>query len=219
MRPIAAVALALTARPQPALLSALSGQVIDSTNEYRALAAKLKLRTPVPQLVDGTFGPLLKALEIPIYNEEVVVKYMDRMAAVHARTATHRYHDNHFMGNHAGWLWRPLRVEDRIDLGDLCWGTSLKTDRSETKIIQPSSNYYHKDVSSTYDHAVPFHALQKIDLIEENYKQPVGFVVSDYAPLPERKPDPFLMAVLPTGSRFIIDFWDEPGFGIMDMVK
>ncbi len=38
-------------------------------------------------------------------------------------------------------------------------------------------------------------------------------------------PDPFLMAVIPNSAvahgkgRFIIDVWDEPGFGISRMVK
>jgi len=38
-------------------------------------------------------------------------------------------------------------------------------------------------------------------------------------------PDPFLMAVVPNPNlargigRFVIDFWDEPGFGIEHMLK
>ena len=50
-------------------------------------------------------------------------------------------------------------------------------------------------------------------------------MVTDYATKPEFKPDPFLMAVVPglsdytNGGRFVIDFWDEPGFGIERMLK
>jgi hypothetical protein len=39
------------------------------------------------------------------------------------------------------------------------------------------------------------------------------------------RPDPFLMAVIPNPElehgkgRFVIDVWDEPGFGIGSMVK
>lgn len=45
------------------------------------------------------------------------------------------------------------------------------------------------------------------------------------SPAPAFRADPFLMAVVPNAKvregvgRFIIDFWDEPGFGIDQMLK
>ena len=76
-----------------------------------------------------------------------------------------------------------------------------------------------------YKHTVPMHALKKVALIEREYKGDVAFFVCDYAPAPQYNPDPFLMAVVPNPNvsdgigRFIIDFWDEPGFGIERMIK
>lgn len=78
-----------------------------------------------------------------------------------------------------------------------------------------------------YDKTIPLHALRKVAAIERDFKTaPVSFFVCDYAPAPEiEHPDPFLMAAIDNPKlgigvgRFIIDFWDEPGFGIDRMVK
>ena len=75
--------------------------------------------------------------------------------------------------------------------------------------------------ATAYDKLVPLHALRKVAAIEAEFKEPVSFFVCDYAPAPHIEyPDPFLMAVINNGNlakgvgRFVIDFWDEPGFGI-----
>jgi hypothetical protein len=80
--------------------------------------------------------------------------------------------------------------------------------------------------SMPYDRAVPVHALRKVSLIEKSFKGDVGFLVNDYALAPHIvNPDPFLMVVIPNPKlnlgigRFVIDFWDEPGFGIEQMIK
>lgn len=72
-----------------------------------------------------------------------------------------------------------------------------------------------------YDKLVPLHALKKVKLIEECFKDIVAFFVCDYAPAPHiQYPDPFLMAIIDNPNlasgegRFVIDFWDEPGFGL-----
>lgn len=77
-----------------------------------------------------------------------------------------------------------------------------------------------------YDKTVPLHALKKVALIEKDFVGDVAFFVCDYATLPAIKyPDPFLMAVMPNNlvsrgtGRFVIDFWDEPGFGIAKQIK
>lgn len=76
----------------------------------------------------------------------------------------------------------------------------------------------------TYDKTIPIHALKKVVAVEKEFtKAPVHFFVCDYAVAPQVEyPDPFLMAVIPCDNdsqargvgRFIIDFWDEPGFGL-----
>jgi hypothetical protein len=80
--------------------------------------------------------------------------------------------------------------------------------------------------ASAYDRTIPLHAVRKIAQIEKGFKGDVAFFVCDYALAPAiQYPDPFLMAVVPNPKanigvgRFIIDFWDEPGFGIEHMVK
>jgi hypothetical protein len=79
-----------------------------------------------------------------------------------------------------------------------------------------------------YTRTLPLHALKKIALVEKNFKAgPVVFLVTDYCMVPHIvvNPDPFLMAIIPNSAvahgkgRFIIDVWDEPGFGIERMVK
>lgn len=78
-----------------------------------------------------------------------------------------------------------------------------------------------------YDKTIPLHALRKIAVIERDFKTaPVSFFVCDYATAPQiEHPDPFLMAAIDNPKlgigigRFIIDFWDEPGFGLVQMLK
>ena len=99
---------------------------------------------------------------------------------------------------------------------------------------QPPSGWYphavpaHRAAGSTmpYDRAVPIHALRKVAMIEKAFKGDVGFLVNDYALAAHIvNPDPFLMVVIPNPKlnigigRFVIDFWDEPGFGIEQMIK
>jgi len=80
--------------------------------------------------------------------------------------------------------------------------------------------------SRPYDRTIPLHAVRKVAQIEKGFKGDVAFFVCDYQLAPAiQYPDPFLMAVVPNPQvrlgvgRFIIDFWDEPGFGIEHMVK
>jgi hypothetical protein len=61
--------------------------------------------------------------------------------------------------------------------------------------------------------------------IEAEFKEPVSFFICDYAPAPHiEHPDPFLMAVINNAQlskgvgRFVIDFWDEPGFGLEQQI-
>lgn len=82
--------------------------------------------------------------------------------------------------------------------------------------------------SPVYTRTLPIHALKKIAAIEREFKGGnVVFLVTDYTVASHVviNPDPFLMAVIPNSAvahgkgRFIIDVWDEPGFGIERMLK
>jgi hypothetical protein len=107
----------------------------------------------------------------------------------------------------------------------------------------PASDYY-SDKTRPYTRIIPLHALKKIALIERGFHpDKARFLVSDYVPVPHTiiktevakpvplpppprvNPDPFLMAVIPNGDvghgvgTFIIDVWDEPGFGLEQCLK
>lgn len=93
--------------------------------------------------------------------------------------------------------------------------------------VTPASDYYFAG-NAVYARTIPLHALEKIALVEREFGVgKVKFLVTDYKVLPHVviNPDPFLMAVVPNAElvrgkgRFVIDVWDEPGFGIARMVK
>jgi hypothetical protein len=82
-------------------------------------------------------------------------------------------------------------------------------------------------LSPTYTRTIPLHALHKIALIEREFPGKVVFLVTEYTTTAHEyipRPDPFLMAVIPNlgvahgKGRFIIDVWDEPGFGLAEML-
>lgn len=94
--------------------------------------------------------------------------------------------------------------------------------------ITPASDYYAGIEAKVYDRTIPIHALKKIARIEREFGAgKVVFMITDYVTQPHVviNPDPFLMAVVPNKDvgkgvgRFVIDVWDEPGFGIAQMLK
>jgi len=97
-----------------------------------------------------------------------------------------------------------------------------------TSGVTPASDYYDSGQCIAYTRTIPLHALKKIALVEKHFgRDKVAFLVTDYTTQPHVvvNPDPFLMAIVPNAhvgggkGRFIIDVWDEPGFGIAQMVK
>jgi len=94
---------------------------------------------------------------------------------------------------------------------------------------KPGSDFYNNAAVALYRRAIPLHALRKIALIEKEFDGPIRpvFMVTEYTTEAQVviRPDPFLMAVIPNElvaqghGRFIIDVWDEPGFGIERMLK
>lgn len=195
---------------------------------YAAVAKEVGVE--VPQLVVHDFMGVMEKKNLPVYNRAEVVSYMDAKAAKD--------------GNGFGWEWKAIRRKDAALMKKLTFGTpshtvfldkngdemrdmftmmfvrSVSDDRQR---ITPASDYFNGESAKVYEQAIPMRALQRIAAIERDYQAPVCFVVSDYATEPHIKPDPFLMAVLPNvpveQGCFVIDFWDEPGFGIEAMCK
>ena len=61
-----------------------------------------------------------------------------------------------------------------------------------------------------YPHAVPLHALLKVEELEDEFTPgALQFVVSDYEAV---KPDPFLLVTAAGLPNYVIDVWDEPNF-------
>lgn len=174
-----------------------------------------------------SFKAFLRQKDWSIFSLDTVIKYMDEKAKEESEAQ-------------AGWHWRPLREKD--DISEVEFGR--KAFRRDTYVQSASDHYQgphfvYQDVwnnsrqnsqservpasasAAPYDKLVPLHALRKVAAIETEYRKPVSFFVCDYAPAPHIEyPDPFLMAVVNNArlskgvGRFVIDFWDEPGFGL-----
>jgi len=160
----------------------------DELKEYTELAQKAGVY--VSQLVMHRFSRFLNDRDIPVFNLDEVVKYMD----VKARE----------LGK--GWYWHPLRPKDRI-------GSAFGTYEGAP------SDYYHPNNTGVYGKPIPLHALKKVVLIEEHFHDEVKMFVSDYA---VKHPDPFLMALIEGDRlvhRYVIDIWNEPGFGLIQQLK
>lgn len=203
----------------------------DHLAEYAELAASIGV-TP-PEIGIESFKDFLSQNDIPIFSLTEVIAYMDDKAAKESKEK-------------CGWEWHPLRVADHIR--DSRFGTEAKRTyegRADRQVYtQPASDFYlgphqahHMGMggqtmawehsgSRVYDKTVPLHALRKVSLIGKHFKDSVKFFVCDYALAPAiQYPDPFLMAVVPNAAldkgvgRFIVDFWDEPGFGLEQQLK
>jgi len=190
--------------------------------EYAQLAAQIGIK-PLHAAIE-CFRVFLVKHGITVFSSTEVVGYMDELSKKEGTEG-------------AGWEWRPLRNKDQLD--SITFGRKGQRTRNS---VTPASDYYrglnlreydanrgdYVEASPIppYDRLIPLHALRKVALIEREFKEQVAFFVSDYAPLPEIEyPDPFLMAIVPNPDiklgkgRFIIDFWDEPGFGLEKQLK
>ena len=207
--------------------------------EYRTVAAEVGLASSDLQVEE--FRHYLAQADIPTFNLQEVIKYMDDIAAKDNPTGL-------------GWHWCPVRPKDAGVA--LTWGRPSEHHyHSHNNLKTPASDFYEshrfaewrrvddfqrrnggpghpthwKDMPSpAYTRTIPLHALKKIAKIEKEYKSsPVLFLVTDYTTQPHIivNPDPFLMAVIPNSAvahgkgRFVIDVWDEPGFGLDKMLK
>lgn len=206
-------------KPKPKVLSGVES--VAGMDEYMKVAATVGVHVP-DRLRESKLAQVLHALDYPVYNHDEVVKYMERKAKRD--------------GAEIGWGWRALRVSDVLESD---WGTravyredKLRKRCSDSFLTSRNGRAY----TAPYGHAIPLHALQRIAAIEAAYPPLVGgvhgdrkysFHVSDYAMKDDalhERPDPFLMVVdrtvrLSKETMFIIDFWDEPGFGLEQMLK
>jgi hypothetical protein len=173
--------------------------------EYVELAAQVGIAPP--DLVIEEFKSFLNQHDMPVFNLQEVIAYMDEKAKKESK-------------NKAGWHWCPLRKKDQLNVILGVASSWITSDR-----VRPATDYYHPSSGGLYDKIIPLHALKKVALIEKEFKHPVAFFACDYAPLPQLNPDPFLMVVINNPrvvqgeGRWIVDFWDEPGFGIEQMLK
>lgn len=224
---------------KPEATAVVTDYTPEAFNEYEQVAKAVGLQSP--ELMVARFKAFMAKHDLPIYDLKAVVAYMDDLAKRDNKTGL-------------GWHWAPLREQDKHrniqgfgqasrdpnnELSMLSMNIFLRrmysldeeekpkkkeAPKVEPKPITPASDYWHSSV--VYEKPVPLHALKRVAMIEREFgKKNIAFAVSDYATEPHIKPDPFLLAIIPSPKvgdgygRFVIDVWDEPGFGILQMVK
>jgi len=203
----------------------LKGFTIDELAEYVKIAEMVGVLPD--DLKVAEFTAYLRTKSWPVFDLKTVVDFMDEKSA------------NEGAIGMWGWRWVPLRDKDRISVN---FGTPADRQRwaggfgTTSRMVgedRPASDFYSKNSNTQfesqvpkYNQVVPLHALKKVAEIEAEFtKHPIAFMVSDYAPAPEYPADPFLMAVIDNPNlasghgRFVIDVWDEPNFGIEQMLK
>lgn len=169
---------------------------------------------------DMAVRQFLNKHDLPVYNLREVVLYMNAKSAKE--------------GHGSGWRWLPLRVRDEMN-GRIMFGHAehKRNENHDPYSLAGGSTIVYSDFytknEEIYQHVVPLHALKKVELLQKEFDGRVKFMVSDYAPLEQYRPDPFLMVVVAAANdaraltageyRYVIDFWDEPGFGIDKQVK
>lgn len=156
-------------------------------DEYLRVAAKLKLRTPA--VIKARLERFLAMRGWPVFDYPKVWAYLKSLAK---KESAQRYGGQNWndvppsMRPSVEPCWKPLRLGDRKEGGEFS--------------------------SLVYPHAVPLHALLKVEELEDEFGAgALQFVVSDYEAV---KPDPFLMVTAAGLPNYVIAVWDEPGFGV-----
>lgn len=193
--------------PKPQLLTVhepKDGATAAFLEQHKTIS--LRLGMPARKDDSEALRCLLAKLDLPIYSLGEVTRYLDYKAKKAKQSLYQEW----------GWCWLPLRLKDHLNVA---FGT-------EPRGSQRASDYYDGN-SRLYGHVIPLRVLKRIELVEQAAAENglhIYFAASDYATALDRKPDPFLMVMahnpnLSVGvGRFIIDFWDEPGFGIEQML-
>lgn len=214
---------ALATKPVARPLAAFRGEVITlekPDEDYINLARKLRVTVPTVDTSVEKLNNFLYNNNWPVYSLDAVIPYMTKISD----------RDNPMR---SGWGWTALRREDNK------YTTVFNGSRQALKTGR--GRHYRKAIdwlnsSRVYQLAVPLHALQKVDILTQAGFTPdkgYHYVVSDLNVEAQvvPKPDPFLMVYVgvkegedgwthvPRANRFVIDFWDEPGFGIAEQLK
>ena len=214
---------------KPSILTPQPYLVEDQINRYECLARETG--AGLQDILALRLSLFLEHHDLPVFNLQEVIQYLD----------TDAQNNN---PNHTGWVWRPLREKDAsvpLAFGKREWKTIQKETWTKGKIVRPvHSDFYCSNdelgdrvfkarVPRTipYDRRLPIQVLEKVAFIEREFHNPIVFLVSDHQldGSIQHDPDPFLMAVIPNGDlsrgfgRYVIDVWDEPGFGIDKMIK
>ncbi len=187
-------------------------------SHYRVVAETVGV-APAEMVIEA-FRSFLADHHIPVYALPKVVKYMDAVAARDNSTGL-------------GWQWGPLRAKDianGMSFGKAASGCrSCWVSQNGVAVSVPAvaaSDFFGANNATVYARTIPLHALEKVALIEKEFGVGrVAFMVSDYTTEGMVRVDPFLMAVVLSPStlhgegRFVIDAWDEPGFGLEEATK
>jgi len=214
----------------------------DLLEEYAELSKSLGLENPHidADLKIEKFKAFLRAKDWPVFALATVTAYMDKKAAEEseAKAGWHwrplrlkdDIRDVRF-GTAARHIARrnPTVAPVKVAASDYYHGPHLGTEELMTWTSSGQQMKATKEVKSSgepYNKLVPIHALRKVAEIEKSFVDPVSFFICDYAPAPHiEHPDPFLMVVVNNArlnegvGRFVIDFWDEPGFGLEQMLQ
>jgi hypothetical protein len=146
------------------------------------LRVAAKLKLRTPAVIKAKLERFLVMRGWPVYPYDRVWAYLKSLAA---KETEQRWGEGD---------WRP-RVEP-------CWKPLRLGDRKQDGVFS----------SDVYPHAVPLHALLKVEELEDEFGPgALQFVVSDYEAV---HPDPFLLVTAAGLPNYVIDVWDEPGFGV-----
>lgn len=216
----------------------------DFMSEYAELAGLVGV--PCPDDTIEAFKAFLRAQDWGVFSLPEVIAYMDKKAAAESKDMAGwhwcplREKDNvdgasfgtqgSAKSSRAQWEMGASSDKNvvRIPASDFYVGPADQIHYGHSGSGQMHAQKYRSAPSALpYDKTVPLHALRKVAKIEKEFpkKKAVSFFVCDYAPAPHIEyPDPFLMAVIKNDKlasgvgRFILDFWDEPGFGMEQML-
>ncbi len=199
--------------PSPAVLD---GHLGDDLRAYAEVAQQVGVLPD--ELKVELLKDYLRSQTYPVYDLGTVVSFMDAKSKAEGRGW--------------GWKWVPLRSKDHLESARSFGREARRSDWDDGKGTPASDHYQRLDAqfrrdADPYDKVVPLHALQKVAKIESDLsgQLDVKFMVSDYETAPAFRPDPFLLAVIDSPllqrgqARFVIDVWDEPGFGLEQSLK
>lgn len=191
-------------KPQatPIKVPVYTPETADLMAEHRKLSTQMGI--PVPN--EDRLKTLLASLDIPTYSMVEVSKYM----AIKAKA------ENPFKN---GWVWRVASQRDQQAFYDQHTTMVLGNQQTQGAMIYKNGWFHH--TTGIYEHTIPLRALRLMAKIkaDEDIGKKVVFAISDYATEKDQLPDPFLLAMLSAKQCYVIDFWDEPGFGVEAMLK